>query len=169
MPSCSGMDIFPTLLSLAGVTPPSDRRYDGIDATNILLHGEQTGHEVLPSSSQSYFGYCQQGWCIRVLLPTLILLFFSWSFCSTPTVVLQGRLVTCRQFEQGNTKLSTSQVRGIYRLCVSKTSHTTYSQCSLTYVHHGGSMVCTTMSSLVACLYSQSITQRGCILAASFS
>ena len=45
--SCSGMDIFPTLLSLAGVTPPSDRRYDGIDATNILLNGEQNGHEVL--------------------------------------------------------------------------------------------------------------------------
>ncbi|KAA8581757.1 hypothetical protein FQN60_003338, partial [Etheostoma spectabile] len=30
-----------------GVTPPSDRRYDGINATNILLHGEQTGHEFL--------------------------------------------------------------------------------------------------------------------------
>ncbi|XP_050922277.1 arylsulfatase G isoform X2 [Lates calcarifer] len=43
----SGMDIFPTLLSLAGVTPPSDRRYDGIDATNVLLRGEQTGHEFL--------------------------------------------------------------------------------------------------------------------------
>uniref|UniRef100_A0A3Q1EP93 Arylsulfatase G n=1 Tax=Acanthochromis polyacanthus TaxID=80966 RepID=A0A3Q1EP93_9TELE len=43
----SGMDVFPTLLSLAGVTPPSDRRYDGIDATNILLHHEQTGHEFL--------------------------------------------------------------------------------------------------------------------------
>lgn len=43
----SGMDILPTLLSLAGVTPPSDRRYDGIDATDILLHGEQTGHEFL--------------------------------------------------------------------------------------------------------------------------
>ncbi|XP_035810865.1 arylsulfatase G isoform X2 [Amphiprion ocellaris] len=43
----SGMDIFPTLLSLAGVTPPSDRRYDGIDATNILLHHEQTGREFL--------------------------------------------------------------------------------------------------------------------------
>lgn len=47
MLSCSGMDIFPTLLSLAGVTPPSDRSYDGIDVTNTLLHGEQTGHEVL--------------------------------------------------------------------------------------------------------------------------
>ncbi|XP_034070295.1 arylsulfatase G [Gymnodraco acuticeps] len=43
----SGMDVFPTLLSLAGVTPPSDRRYDGIDATDVLLHGEQTGHEFL--------------------------------------------------------------------------------------------------------------------------
>ncbi|XP_030610604.1 arylsulfatase G isoform X2 [Archocentrus centrarchus] len=43
----SGMDIFPTVLSLAGVTLPSDRRYDGIDATNILLHGEQMGHEFL--------------------------------------------------------------------------------------------------------------------------
>lgn len=43
----SGMDIFPTVLSLAGVTPPSDRRYDGIDATNVLLHRKQTGHEFL--------------------------------------------------------------------------------------------------------------------------
>uniref|UniRef100_A0A3Q1IQS2 Arylsulfatase G n=1 Tax=Anabas testudineus TaxID=64144 RepID=A0A3Q1IQS2_ANATE len=43
----SGMDIFPTLLSLAGVIPPSSRRYDGIDATSVLLHGEQTGHEFL--------------------------------------------------------------------------------------------------------------------------
>ncbi|KAF3853394.1 hypothetical protein F7725_014082 [Dissostichus mawsoni] len=31
----------------SGVTPPSDRRYDGIDATDVLLHGEQTGHEFL--------------------------------------------------------------------------------------------------------------------------
>ncbi|XP_077958674.1 arylsulfatase G isoform X2 [Gasterosteus aculeatus] len=43
----SGMDIFPTLLSLAEVSPPVDRRYDGIDATNVLLHGGQTGHEFL--------------------------------------------------------------------------------------------------------------------------
>ncbi|KAM6951553.1 arylsulfatase G [Aplochiton taeniatus] len=43
----SGMDIFPTLLSLAGVSPPTDRRYDGIDATDVLLHGAQTGHEFL--------------------------------------------------------------------------------------------------------------------------
>ncbi|XP_061765103.1 arylsulfatase G isoform X2 [Nerophis ophidion] len=43
----SGMDIFPTLLSLAEVIPPSDRRYDGIDASRVLLHGEQIGHKVL--------------------------------------------------------------------------------------------------------------------------
>ncbi|KAM4623757.1 arylsulfatase G [Polymixia lowei] len=43
----SGMDIFPTLLSLAGLKPPPDRRFDGIDATNVLLHGGQTGHEFL--------------------------------------------------------------------------------------------------------------------------
>lgn len=43
----SGMDIFSTVLSLAGVAPPSDRRYDGIDATDILLNGGQTGHEFL--------------------------------------------------------------------------------------------------------------------------
>lgn len=45
------MDIFTTLLSLADVTPPLDRRYDGIDATNILLHGEQNGRKVLFSLS----------------------------------------------------------------------------------------------------------------------
>ncbi|KAM9716070.1 arylsulfatase G isoform 1-T2 [Menidia menidia] len=43
----SGMDIFPTLLSLAGVATPSDRRYDGIDATSVLLHQEHLGHEFL--------------------------------------------------------------------------------------------------------------------------
>ncbi|XP_077360083.1 arylsulfatase G-like isoform X2 [Festucalex cinctus] len=43
----SGMDIFPTVLSLSGVTPPTDRRYDGIDITSVLLHGEQTAHKVL--------------------------------------------------------------------------------------------------------------------------
>ncbi|XP_038155636.1 arylsulfatase G-like isoform X2 [Cyprinodon tularosa] len=41
----SGMDIFPTVLSMAGVVPPSDRHYDGIDATNIFLHKENSGHE----------------------------------------------------------------------------------------------------------------------------
>ncbi|KAG7325139.1 hypothetical protein KOW79_011455 [Hemibagrus wyckioides] len=43
----SGMDIFPTILSLAGVDPPSDRHYDGIDITHILLNGSDTGHKSL--------------------------------------------------------------------------------------------------------------------------
>ncbi|XP_067100760.1 arylsulfatase G isoform X2 [Osmerus mordax] len=43
----SGLDVFPTLLSLAGVEPPSDRHYDGVDASEVLLHGAQTGHEFL--------------------------------------------------------------------------------------------------------------------------
>lgn len=43
----SGMDIFPTILSLASVKPPSDRRYDGIDITDILLNDLDTGHKSL--------------------------------------------------------------------------------------------------------------------------
>lgn len=43
----SGLDIFPTILSLAGVRPPSDRRYDGIDITDILLNNSDTGHKSL--------------------------------------------------------------------------------------------------------------------------
>ncbi|CAL9698903.1 unnamed protein product [Knipowitschia caucasica] len=43
----SGMDIFSTVLALAGVTPPSDRRYDGTDATDVLLKGAETGREFL--------------------------------------------------------------------------------------------------------------------------
>ncbi|TSK14695.1 Arylsulfatase G [Bagarius yarrelli] len=42
----SGMDIFPTILSLAGVDPPQDRHYDGIDITPVLLHGSDTGHKA---------------------------------------------------------------------------------------------------------------------------
>ncbi|KAF7657515.1 hypothetical protein LDENG_00026250 [Lucifuga dentata] len=60
----SGMDIFPTLLNLAGLRPPSDRRYDGIDVTNVLLHGHQTGHEVLfhpNSGAAGEFGDLQTG------------------------------------------------------------------------------------------------------------
>ncbi|XP_067286676.1 arylsulfatase G isoform X3 [Pseudorasbora parva] len=43
----SGLDIFPTILSLAGVKPPSDRRYDGIDITYILLNDSDEGHKSL--------------------------------------------------------------------------------------------------------------------------
>lgn len=49
--SFSGMDIFSTVLSLAGVTPPTDRHYDGIDATHILLNSGQTGHEVVMTNN----------------------------------------------------------------------------------------------------------------------
>uniref|UniRef100_A0A671P9M5 Arylsulfatase G n=1 Tax=Sinocyclocheilus anshuiensis TaxID=1608454 RepID=A0A671P9M5_9TELE len=43
----SGLDIFPTILSLAGVKPPTDRRYDGTDITDILLNDSDTGHKSL--------------------------------------------------------------------------------------------------------------------------
>lgn len=42
----SGLDIFPTLLSLAGVNPPKDRQYDGIDMTDVLLGKTDTGRKV---------------------------------------------------------------------------------------------------------------------------
>ncbi|KAA0725235.1 Arylsulfatase G [Triplophysa tibetana] len=43
----SGMDIFPTILSLVGVKPPSDRHYDGIDITDILLNDSNSGHKSI--------------------------------------------------------------------------------------------------------------------------
>ncbi|XP_062859177.1 arylsulfatase G [Trichomycterus rosablanca] len=43
----SGLDIFPTVLSLADVEPPSDRKYDGIDISHILLQDSDTGHKTL--------------------------------------------------------------------------------------------------------------------------
>ncbi|KAG5262601.1 hypothetical protein AALO_G00276830 [Alosa alosa] len=43
----SGLDIFPTLLSLAGVDPPKDRKIDGIDMTDILLGKTDTGRKNL--------------------------------------------------------------------------------------------------------------------------
>ncbi|KAJ0044261.1 hypothetical protein NL108_004035 [Boleophthalmus pectinirostris] len=62
----SGMDIFSTVLALAGVTPPSDRRYDGLDATDILLNGELTGHEFLfhpNSGAAGQYGDLQTARC----------------------------------------------------------------------------------------------------------
>lgn len=100
--SCSGMDIFPTLLSLADITPPADRHYDGTDATNILLKGEKSGHKVrialLLVSNITSFKYST--WIVN-------LTFFVCSFSFTLTAALQGHLVTCKQFEWGGTKLST--------------------------------------------------------------
>ncbi|KAI1896650.1 hypothetical protein AGOR_G00096950 [Albula goreensis] len=43
----SGLDIFPTVLSLAGVQAPSHRHYDGVDVTDVLLHRSKTGHKSL--------------------------------------------------------------------------------------------------------------------------
>ncbi|KAL4605031.1 arylsulfatase G isoform X2 [Arapaima gigas] len=41
----SGLDIFRTVLSLAKVEAPSNRRYDGIDATDVLLRGSEAGRK----------------------------------------------------------------------------------------------------------------------------
>ncbi|XP_038613150.1 arylsulfatase G isoform X1 [Tachyglossus aculeatus] len=43
----SSLDIFPTLVSLAGARLPSWRRYDGLDVSEVLLGRSQVGHEVL--------------------------------------------------------------------------------------------------------------------------
>nr|XP_023675478.1 arylsulfatase G isoform X1 [Paramormyrops kingsleyae]XP_023675487.1 arylsulfatase G isoform X1 [Paramormyrops kingsleyae] len=58
----SGLDIFPTILSLAGVQAPSDRHYDGIDATDVLLRGSETGRESIMhpnSGAAGHFGDLQ--------------------------------------------------------------------------------------------------------------
>ncbi|XP_063077779.1 arylsulfatase G [Engraulis encrasicolus] len=58
----SGMDIFPTLLSLAGVELPRDRRIDGIDMTDILLGKSDTGRKSLlhpNSGAAGFFGDLQ--------------------------------------------------------------------------------------------------------------
>ncbi|XP_033124455.1 arylsulfatase G-like isoform X1 [Anneissia japonica] len=43
----SAMDIYPTLASLAGIALPSDREYDGIDISGVLLNGEEIKQRVL--------------------------------------------------------------------------------------------------------------------------
>ncbi|KAG7491762.1 hypothetical protein MATL_G00007180 [Megalops atlanticus] len=43
----SGLDIFPTVLSLAGAKAPLHRHYDGLDVTDVLLRGSETGHKSL--------------------------------------------------------------------------------------------------------------------------
>ncbi|MBN3300611.1 arylsulfatase G [Amia ocellicauda] len=43
----SGLDIFPTVLSLAGASLPPHRHYDGIDVTKVLFHHSDTGHKCL--------------------------------------------------------------------------------------------------------------------------
>lgn len=43
----SGLDVFPTILALAGVDPPTDGRVDGIDMTDILLGKTDIGRGSL--------------------------------------------------------------------------------------------------------------------------
>ncbi|XP_036079676.1 arylsulfatase G isoform X2 [Rousettus aegyptiacus] len=43
----SVLDVFPTVVALAGASLPRGRRFDGLDASEVLFGGSQTGHEVL--------------------------------------------------------------------------------------------------------------------------
>ncbi|XP_066242769.1 arylsulfatase G isoform X10 [Saccopteryx leptura] len=43
----SMLDIFPTVVALAGATLPRGRRFDGLDASEVLFGRSQTGHRVL--------------------------------------------------------------------------------------------------------------------------
>uniref|UniRef100_A0A8C3X346 Arylsulfatase G n=1 Tax=Catagonus wagneri TaxID=51154 RepID=A0A8C3X346_9CETA len=43
----SVLDIFPTVVALAGASLPGGRHFDGLDASEVLLGGAQTGHRVL--------------------------------------------------------------------------------------------------------------------------
>lgn len=41
------VDVVPTLLALSGLTLPSDRSYDGVDLSDVLIHGSDDAHEVM--------------------------------------------------------------------------------------------------------------------------
>lgn len=43
----SSLDYLPTFASLAGISLPSDRAYDGMDISRVLLEGSSQGHETL--------------------------------------------------------------------------------------------------------------------------
>ncbi|XP_021104280.1 arylsulfatase G isoform X4 [Heterocephalus glaber] len=43
----SVLDIFPTVVALAGASLPQGRHFDGLDASNVLLGRSQMGHRVL--------------------------------------------------------------------------------------------------------------------------
>ncbi|XP_053511558.1 arylsulfatase G isoform X2 [Artibeus jamaicensis] len=43
----SVLDVFPTVLALAGARLPRGRRFDGLDASEVLFDRSQTGHRVL--------------------------------------------------------------------------------------------------------------------------
>lgn len=40
------LDIFPTVVALAGASLPQDRHFDGLDASEVLFGWSQTGHRV---------------------------------------------------------------------------------------------------------------------------
>lgn len=40
------LDIFPTVVALAGARLPPGRHFDGLDASEVLFGGSQTGHRV---------------------------------------------------------------------------------------------------------------------------
>lgn len=42
----STLDIFPTLVALAGATLPPNRRFDGLDVSPVLFGQSDVGHEV---------------------------------------------------------------------------------------------------------------------------
>lgn len=44
--SCSVLDIFPTVVALAGASLPQDRHFDGLDASKVLFGRSQMGHGV---------------------------------------------------------------------------------------------------------------------------
>lgn len=43
---CSSLDIFPTVIALAGASLPPDRKFDGLDTSEVLFGKSQTGHRV---------------------------------------------------------------------------------------------------------------------------
>jgi arylsulfatase A-like enzyme len=43
----STLDFFPTFLSMAGIESPTDRAFDGIDMSAVLLDGSEQGHVTL--------------------------------------------------------------------------------------------------------------------------
>lgn len=108
---CSGMDIFSTILSLAGVDPPSDRHYDGIDVTDILLHGSDTGHKagpLLETVEQQESVYNRE---FGIQNSTESNLLFSIIRVSCTQIAgQQGSLETCRLSDWDITKLFTLQV-----------------------------------------------------------